>query len=449
MGNQSGKGTVANSDRGVKHDNRSNQTVNRLSTFFDKILKSNATDHGNVTVDLHHFKRLFSLDEHFGEKIFSYWLRSFETQLSVEAMSKEQFVSFASYIINLSTFPDQVQFYFEVFSGGKDSLSSQEFSALVSLSISLELAKFSKEQKWNSYQDPVLKSMEKSLFNKNETVTKVDFNYWMNRHCPKLVHGFHPYVLSVLYDSANTEHDVPSGDTFQQVQDEHLLLSLIVLWALNTYIATSYTTYVESQSSDTSVLQTHSLADIIGPGGWQLLYNSNAQGLSLNRFENHVMSYAGSTLTFIEFEGYLYCAGSDSEWVEKADRWGGSDCFLLQILPEYRVMQAGAGLLYLNIQDRKLPKGLYFGKDTRSTILQIDSDFAKVKHYGVETALKRIEVWGCGSHSTYEAQLEQRKWEHKDAEKHKNRKLKLEDWKNNPDRQLLEMGGIQTEHAER
>jgi len=49
-------------------------------------------------------------------------------------------------------------------------------------------------------------------------------------------------------------------------------------------------------------------------------------------------------------------------------------------------------LLYLNIQDRKLPKGLYFGKDTRSTILQIDSDFAKVKHYGVETALKRIEV---------------------------------------------------------
>ena len=27
--------------------------------------------------------------------------------------------------------------------------------------------------------------------------------------------------------------------------------------------------------------------------------------------------------------------------------------------------------------------------------------------------------------------------------------LKLEDWKNNPDRQLLEMGGIQTEHAER
>ena len=35
MGNQSGKGTVANSDRGVKHDNRSNQTVNRLSTFFD------------------------------------------------------------------------------------------------------------------------------------------------------------------------------------------------------------------------------------------------------------------------------------------------------------------------------------------------------------------------------------------------------------------------------
>ena len=50
-------------------------------------------------------------------------------------------------------------------------------------------------------------------------------------------------------------------------------------------------------------------------------------------------------------------------------------------------------MLYLNIQDRKLPKGIFFGKDTRSTILQIDSDFAKVKHYGIETALMRIEVY--------------------------------------------------------
>jgi len=69
------------------------------------------------------------------------------------------------------------------------------------------------------------------------------------------------YLILILSYSGCTilQHDVPSGDTFQQVQDEHLLLSLIVLWALNTYIATSYTTYVESQSSDTSVLQTHSL----------------------------------------------------------------------------------------------------------------------------------------------------------------------------------------------
>ena len=49
-------------------------------------------------------------------------------------------------------------------------------------------------------------------------------------------------------------------------------------------------------------------------------------------------------------------------------------------------------MLYLNIQDRKLPKGLYFGKDSRTTVLQIDSDFAKVKHYGVEIALKGMEV---------------------------------------------------------
>jgi hypothetical protein len=49
-------------------------------------------------------------------------------------------------------------------------------------------------------------------------------------------------------------------------------------------------------------------------------------------------------------------------------------------------------MLYLNIQDRKSPKGMFIGKDSRSTMLQIDTDFAKVKHYGVDAPLQRIEV---------------------------------------------------------
>lgn len=449
MGNQPGKSTASNTGKAIKQENASDGMAQRLAEHFDKITHVGATDHGKRNIDLQTFKCLFSLDESFGEKMFNCWLRSVETLPSNIAMSREQFFNFATRIIDLTRYPDQMEFYFEVFSDGKDSLSTADFSALVKLCISLELVRFNTEE-LNVNQDPILKSMETSLFNKEETMTKGDLNYWMNRHCPKLMYGIHPYVLSVLYDSAKEEdHTTPTGDTFQQVKDNQLMLSFSLLWALTTYMPTSYTKHVVSQASDASILQSHSLVDILGPGGWQLLYNSNTQGLSLNRFENHVMSYTAPTLTLIEFEGHSYCVGSDSEWVEKAERWGGPDCFLLQVFPEYRIIQAGAGLLYLNIQDRKLPKGLYFGKDTRSTILQIDSDFTKVKHYGIEIALERIEVWGCGSHSTYETQLAQRKWEHRDAERHKNIKLKIEDWKDNPDRQLLEMGGIQTEHTER
>lgn len=91
------------------------------------------------------------------------------------------------------------------------------------------------------------------------------------------------------------------------------------------------------------------------------------------------------------------------------------------------------------------------------------------------------QVWGCGGSSASQAQQQQRKWELKDTQKHKDRKvcmdscnllllivrsfllatyqiviasvcvlqLKIEDWKDNPDRMILEMGGVTTEHAEK
>jgi hypothetical protein len=106
-------------------------------------------------------------------------------------------------------------------------------------------------------------------------------------------------------------------------------------------------------------------------------------------------------------------------------------------------------MLYLNIQDRTVPKGLQVGKDLRSLLLHIDEGLTKVKYYGIEYDIHRLEVWGCGDPRIREAQLHQKKWEHQQAVKSKDRKLKLEDWKDNPDRQLLNMGGVTTEHAQR
>ena len=54
-------------------------------------------------------------------------------------------------------------------------------------------------------------------------------------------------------------HTTPVSDMLEQVKDNQLLLSFSLLWALNTYMSTSYTTHVDSQASDVGILQSHSL----------------------------------------------------------------------------------------------------------------------------------------------------------------------------------------------
>ena len=49
-------------------------------------------------------------------------------------------------------------------------------------------------------------------------------------------------------------------------------------------------------------------------------------------------------------------------------------------------------MLWLNLKNRDMPKGLQIGADPKSRFLQIDGDFHKVKHYGAEYQLHRLEV---------------------------------------------------------
>ncbi|KAI0213257.1 hypothetical protein LSAT2_001723 [Lamellibrachia satsuma] len=167
------------------------------------------------------------------------------------------------------------------------------------------------------------------------------------------------------------------------------------------------------------------------------------------RFSHHVFSYNAPTLLLISFDGHVYCVAVDSEWREGVQRWGGADCCLVQLLPVFKSLQMGSGMLYLNTQDRRMPKQLQVGTDVKRLPLQVDAGFSSVKHYGVDVPLERLEMWGCGGQSVLKEQLSQKQWEQKEADKQKNRKLKLEDWADNPDRELLNMGGITTEHAER
>jgi len=71
-----------------------------------------------------------------------------------------------------------------------------------------------------------------------------------------------------------------------------------------------------------------------------MLYNSELDGSSVNRFQFHVFNYRGPTLMFIYADnGYSICIGTEMEWKENSRFWGGEDTILLQLQPEFHLVE--------------------------------------------------------------------------------------------------------------
>lgn len=133
------------------------------------------------------------------------------------------------------------------------------------------------------------------------------------------------------------------------------------------------------------------------PSHWVPLYNSNSQGLGANRFLTHVLNYRGPTLIFLRGDnGVEFLLGSSSEWKESHQYWGSQDCIILQLLPEYHVIERGQKILYLNTSIRGYPKGIRAGSDPRKPAIIVDDDFGKVTYREIPYPLVNVEVWGCG-----------------------------------------------------
>jgi len=200
------------------------------------------------------------------------------------------------------------------------------------------------------------------------------------------------------------------------------------------------------------------------PVEWSLLYNSNSHGLSMNRFQHHVFSYKGQTVMLVELEaGDLYVVAADTEWKESTQRYGGMDALILEAVPRFRSRDCGREVLYLNEWGRSLPKGILLGRDPKTPILKIDSSFDLcTASNGIEQNIRSVEVWGCSSSRALDQQSSQKAWEQNQAVKGQavsrqaafgggggGAKGARAGWNDNPDRQLLEMGGIRTAHNQR
>lgn len=76
------------------------------------------------------------------------------------------------------------------------------------------------------------------------------------------------------------------------------------------------------------------------PSHWTPLYNSDNDGLSVNRFEHHVTDYRGPTVTFLYAEGdRVFCLAIDCAWKQSIHFWGSADATLMQLSGEYRLLE--------------------------------------------------------------------------------------------------------------
>ena len=58
----------------------------------------------------------------------------------------------------------------------------------------------------------------------------------------------------------------------------------------------------------------------------------------------------------------------------------------------FLLILGGSDLVFLNWSQRSLPKGIQIGNQGRSRVLEIDGEFTRVKHFGIELQLHRTEV---------------------------------------------------------
>lgn len=376
-----------------------------------------------------------------------------------ERITKEEFVKSGKELLKMFDENAQHKYYFRLFAGGKEILSKEDALKMVNVCYCLTLAASSITHTKSNNDERVFESMVQGMFGPYNELGYDEFKKWTTLNCPHIFCGVHNWVYTILTGSKMpSEQETASVPELEKFEQDKYCMSMGMVWALSAVIPASYTTHGEQQKDNeatgiknpllTSFNLLMKLARISRCQSWTSLYNSNEHGLSLNRFITHISSYHGPTITLLSFEGRnIYCVAEDTGWREGPFRFGGNDTMLLQITPVFRLVQAGGPMVMWNEYSRDVRQGIHIGKDPKSVVIMIPSEFNKLEHYGVSCGLNKIEVWGCGTTHTKQAQEQQKQWELKEAEKHRMRKLKLDQqWDENPDKQILNWGGIKVEH---
>ncbi|XP_071848171.1 uncharacterized protein [Apostichopus japonicus] len=259
---------------------------------------------------------------------------------------------------------------------------------------------------------------------------------WIDQNCPEIFSGLHLWLLGV------TTSSLPKSETIlSESIPSSCILNGVLWWLLSASLPSDFSQPSKPSGPSTEILQ-HSR------NVWASLYSSNEHGLSVNRFQHHVFAYRGPTVFLVSCsDGCRYALAVDVEWRDGTTPWGGQNSFFIQISPFYKIVEEGEKMVLFNEKSRNIPKGLFIGRDRSKYSLKITEGFQSVEHGGQSANLLDVEVWGCGGGGAKVQQMEQKKREKRDTEK--NAKVKLPgEWDQNPDRLLLEWGGVRPSYGD-
>ncbi|RXG68570.1 hypothetical protein Avbf_01044 [Armadillidium vulgare] len=376
-------------------------------------------------------------------------------------LSKDAFVRQAYAVLNLLTDSQQLEYYLNVFSGDRDDMDYEEFNDFVTSCYTV--AQFAHNSESKFLPDSLLSAVPKSaMHGKEKTSCKYLFN-WICQHIPRLVMWMHRHInhtLTVGYSTIPQNTPTEETDDVTPVLDGLRSLSLAtihpsLIWLLSCSLPFVYTKSLSpariSDENLASLKDPHKFIQRLvlagTPSHWIQLFSSAEHGLSVNRFKHHVFDYHGPTLLFLTTEDEtMFCLASDEEWRDSKHFYGGMDSVCFQLYPEFKIIEKGHKLLYFNITSRGFPTGLQVGGDSTNRALSLGVDFQRLHYRRIPYILKSLEVWGCGTVNAKEKQLEYKKLVAKDVEKRRKVNIPL-DWKDNPDRYLLELAGKRPNYA--
>ncbi|XP_067937252.1 uncharacterized protein [Watersipora subatra] len=374
----------------------------------------------------------------------------------------KEFLEVASDVMGLMTSTQQIDYYFDMFSGGQPTINIDGLYHMIQVTVAVSIMVAYLPFDQSPGNDKLMRALAISLMGPNEILSKAEFMNWCHRHTPNIFNGLHCFLLIKL---SGTEFDDMSWHQ-RMSQDlseasvallRHLeeattevVLTPCVLWLLSASLPNRYVMEQKSTDSKSSIVPNFLISRLqllTEKNAWSQLYCSNRNGLSVNRFEHHVFAYRGPTVSLFVFENNLYALATDQEWRESSSMWGSERTFLIQLKPRYALVDSGS-IIYSNHHMRGVFKGIQIGSNPKDPVIKI-ADMATVSHRGVQLTLEQVEVWGCANSAIRDIQLKQRAWERKEVEKVNNRKLKLENWQDNPDRMLLDWVGVKTSHHEK